>query len=158
MTYRCLSSLLALSLSACAAGSTAPADQRASAPPAPAALPLGVVAEQTLEDGQCLLVLWSRTPEPVRLLAALDRPAVARVQYRDVPLELPRMVSQGEPRFGHAPEQEFARGTIRIALRLDFEQRDRMIAGLVVPRGTLTLSHPPADDMVLPVAGMVACQ
>jgi hypothetical protein len=89
---------------------------------------------------------------------ALNSPALARVRIGGRTVDLPRTSFEGEAAFGHYPEQRFAGDGVTLSMQVEIEARGALVGGAVAPSGTLTYEDRSGESVVLPVAGLVACQ
>ena len=153
---RTASALLCLLL--LTAGCSSGRDATPAASKADPGVPLGELPPQTLGQGQCALFLWSRSEPPRRVFMALNSPAVARVRIGGRTVDLPRTSFEGESAFGHYPEQRFAGEGVTLSMQVEIEARGALVGGAVAPSGTLTFADRSGESVVLPVAGLVACQ
>jgi len=142
-----------LLLSACAGGAP-PASAIA---PAAASGPVSELPPQALESGACALVLWSRATPPMRLAMALDAPPSVRLVIGGDVQELPRVGMEGEPLSGFAPRQLYEGGGITLAITLEVRAAAPVPGGIAVPAG-LEITAPGGWSMILPAAGLIACQ
>lgn len=119
--------------------------------------PFGEAPAQKLDQGECLLALWSRTTPPLRFLVASDRPAQAWVRLNGRDLALPRVSQQGQPAFGHFPEQQFAGQGVTMTVRLEIDATKPLPDGAVV-NGTVDYRNAEGWTTVVAAAGMLACK
>jgi hypothetical protein len=145
--------LLMLAPIACAA-------PRQPAQSAPAAIegPLGEVAPQSLQPGQCGLALWTRAPSAQRIFWAYASPPIARMVIDGRALDLRRTEEVGEPLFGFPPQARYVAGGVSVAVDVDFESRSDLMGGAVVRAGTISYVNPAGAELMVPVAGLLACQ
>lgn len=141
-----------------AGGCSSARDAPAAAPRADPSIPLGELPPQKLGEGQCALFLWSRSEPPRRVFMALNTPALARVRIGGRTVDLPRTSFEGDAAFGHYPEQTFAGEDVTLSMQVEIEARGALVGGAVAPTGTLTFDDRSGQSVVLPVAGLVACQ
>lgn len=132
------------------------------AQPAPArpatGLPLGEARAVQLQSGQCALALWTLDAPATRLAIAVSQPAALRVNIDGRTLDLARSDYQGDPVFGHYPRQSWAGDGIVVTLRTGFSTREGMVGGAVTQDATLSYRGAGGEEVVIPVAGLVACQ
>jgi len=148
--------LLMLTVLGCA--SARPPAQTAPAPAPAMQGPFGEVAPQSLQPGQCGLALWTRTPSARRVFWAYAVPPVARMTIAGRALDLRRTEESGEPLFGFPPQARYAAGDVAVSVDVDFESRSDLVGGAVVRNGTISYVDRTGAELVLPVAGLLACQ
>ncbi len=124
---------------------------------AAAAGPISELPPQSLEPGICALVLWSRATPSTRLAMALDSPSSARLVLGGVVRDLPRIGMEGEPIAGFAPRQLYEGDGLMLAITLEAEAATPVPGGIAVPAG-LEITAPDGLSMILPAAGLIACQ
>lgn len=125
--------------------------------PVPAG-PFGEVAPQSLQPGQCGLALWTVAPSARRIFWAYAAPPVARMVIDGRTLDLPRVEESGEPLFGFPSHARYAAGTLSVSVDVDFESRSDLVGGAVVRAGTISYVDSAGAELILPVAGLLACQ
>ncbi len=111
---------------------------------AASALNLGELPPQKLEPGRCVTFLWARTSPPRRVAMLSEAPQRLRVVHRGRVVDL-------------SPGAEFMTfGSGELLITLTVELMDR--GGASVAEGALRLEEPGKDVIVVPVAGLRACQ
>lgn len=145
----------ALAASACG-GTRGPAP-RPLATSISAERPLAELPQQELQQGQCGMALWQRTEPARRIAFVLDEPPSARIVDGGKVVVLARTASEGDPIVRHAPVQRFAGAGHSIAIDVRIEQREGLLAGAVIPEGTLTWQSA-RGSVVLPVFGLIGCR
>ncbi|WBX82972.1 hypothetical protein [Sphingosinicella microcystinivorans] len=145
----------ALAASACG-GTRGPAP-RPLATSISAERPLAELPQQELQQGQCGMALWQRTEPARRIAYILDEPPSARIVDGGKVIVLARTASEGDPVVRHAPVQRFAGAGHSIAIDVRIEQREGLLAGAVIPEGTLTWQSA-RGSVVLPVFGLIGCR
>lgn len=145
----------ALAASACG-GTRGPAP-RPLATSISAERPLAELPQQELQQGQCGMALWQRTEPARRIAYILDEPPSARIVDGGKVVVLARTASEGDPVVRHAPVQRFAGAGHSIAIDVRIEQREGLLAGAVIPEGTLTWQST-RGSVVLPVFGLIGCR
>jgi hypothetical protein len=121
-------------------------------------VPLQELPPQTLDKGQCALALWTRTTPARRVFMAFSTPAAAKVQAGGRTLTLPRTAWDGEAVFGHYPRQTYAGSGWTLRVTVEFDARSGLVGGAVAPSGAIELTDAQGLSLVVPVAGLVACQ
>jgi len=129
----------------------------AAAPPAREAS-LQELPPQTLSAGQCALALWTRESPAKRVFMAFNRPAVARIQTGGRTQELALKSRDGAETYGHSTRETFQGGGAEVTTEIEIEPRGGLLSGAVVSSGTLEYKDPAGWSVVLPVAGLLACQ
>lgn len=152
-----LPAILGLALLA-ACGAAAGDGPAPSVPPPRADHPLRELPPQRLGSGQCGLFLWARTPRPMLVLMGLDNPALARVSLGGEVVDVPRASFDGESVYGHYAVETFASDRLRLNVVVDFDEREGLLGGALVPSGTIEIVDAAGQTVVVPVGGMVACQ
>jgi hypothetical protein len=155
--FRALLTTSAILLAAC---SHAPPTPRISVAPvaATAEQSLAELPTQQLAPGQCALVLWSREASPVRLVVALDQPAIARVSPKGRVLELARVVQGGPSLHGQFSEQQYAGSGISLAISFVAGDARELPGGAVVPSAIVKFADASGWTSLIPAVGLIACQ
>lgn len=130
----------------------------ATAPAQAQEAPLQELPPQTLSAGQCALALWTRASPAKRVFMAFNRPALARIQTGGRTLELALQSRDGAETYGHAARETFKAGGVEVTTEIEIEPRGGLLSGAVVSSGTLEYKDPAGWSVVLPVAGLLACQ
>lgn len=158
LAVRVSSLLIASALAGCATPGNTPPRAAAASKPAPGVMGrIGALPPQTLAEGTCGLFLWARTAERSMVLYATDTPASARLMIDGQQVDLPRTVAEGTLVFGHHTAQEFAQGPLRVKVSIRPQPNSGITGGAVVRRGMVNFSDGTGPDLVLPVAGLIAC-
>ena len=126
--------------------------------PVATGLPLGEVDAVRLQSGQCALALWTRGAPAVRLAIAVSQPPTLHVNAEGRQLTLTRTDYDGEAVYGHYPRQTWAGEGVSLTLTTGFEARGGMVGGAVTQDATLSYVGADGAELVVPVAGLVACQ
>ena len=151
---------MGLALGSCGGAQPRVASSSAAAvlPAAGDQMPLQLLPPQTLAAQQCALFLWQKSEQPRRILMALDTPPIARVQIDGRLIDLPRIEISGDLQWGHFPHAVYSGSGLTLRLDLVIEDRERLIGGALVPEGSLSIERENGWSMIVPVAGMIACQ
>lgn len=162
MNGKIAAALLLVMLAGCAGSGEGAGDgtRRSQASPKriESALAMQEVAPQRLSPGQCVLVLWTKTQPPRRVLVAFSDPSVARVQIGGKTLDLPQTARGGELVFGHTPRQSFEGDGISMAFNLEFDTQSGLVGGALAPAGTLEYRSRKGWSSITAVAGIVGCE
>jgi hypothetical protein len=143
-------------LSACAVmPDRKPTMQTASAPANPG---LGEVQAQKLNSGQCAMALWERRMPPSRILVALDKPAVARIELGGKQIELARVSQSGEPVYGQFPEQRFSGAGISLGISFAAGDARNVSGGAVLSSVLVEYVDAKGWISVIPATGLIGCQ
>jgi hypothetical protein len=135
----------------------APKAQKAPAPN-DGGVPFQEIAQQQLAPGQCALFLWARTSPARRILMATQNPASARIALKGKTLDLPLTAWDGEAHMGIHEVQTFSANGVTITVRFDGKSREGLIGGLVAENGSVEMKDAEGWELVVPAAGMLACQ
>lgn len=119
--------------------------------------PLAELPQQDLAEGQCGMALWQRTEPARRIVYVLDTPASARIMEGGKVVALARTAAEGDRVARHAPLQRFAGAGHTLAIDVRIEQREGLVAGAIIPDGTLTWQWS-GGSVVLPVFGLIGCR
>jgi len=119
--------------------------------------PLAELPQQELQQGQCGMALWQRTEPARRIAFVLDEPATIRIVDGGKVIVLARTASEGDPIVRHASVQRFAGAGHSITIDVRIEQREGLLAGAIIPEGTLTWQSA-RGSVVLPVFGLIGCR
>lgn len=151
-----LAAVATVTLSGCAG--SLPTMSGSGEPTVVTGLPLGEAPAQRLAPGQCALALWTRTEPAVRVVVAVSQPAQAHIRLDGRDLVLPRVSSDGEPIYGHAPNQTWSRDGVTLSLTATLAPRDGMVGGAVAQDAMLVLTQATGEEIIIPAAGLLACQ
>jgi hypothetical protein len=125
--------------------------QAAPALPAP-------IGRQALPARGCAAYLWSRGPTPELIGMAQADPALIRLSVDGKAADHPRSgQSGGDAGFGFARVNEYRVGGGSATLELTITARPDLSQGAMVTDATLTLRRPGAEEVVLPVGGLLGC-
>lgn len=121
-------------------------------------LEIGSLPAQELAVGSCGLFLWTKGAEPQLVFVSDSRSPTARMVLDGEIRTLQRTSAEGAGGYGQFVRQSFTSGETVIALGFEPEARPGLVDGAAVPRGALRLTDGEGWDMVLPVAGLIACK
>lgn len=116
----------------------------------------GKLPQQALPARGCAAYLWSLQDRSLVAMATAD-PATLRLVVDGRVVDFPRETSTGAGGFGLATHGVYRQGGMTATLDLTFATRTDLTDGGGVPEATLTLARAGADELVLPVAGMIGC-
>lgn len=150
-------SIAAMLLTACAAGSPGERNTPALADPMAAAV-LAELPTQVLSPGQCALVLWSRNTTPVRFAVTLDQPAIARLSMKGRVIELARVGQSGRAIHGQFSEQRYSGEGVSLEISFAPEDARLLAGGAVVSSAVVEFDDPLGWTSVIPAVGLIACQ
>jgi len=150
-----LAAIGAVLVSACANG---PAGKTGTMAGTPAESSFGELPAQTLNQGQCALVLWSRKSPPLRFLMTLNEPAVARVQIQGKMVELARVAQTGQPIYGQFPNQRYRGEGLSLSVTFSSDNMGPLNSGAVVSSAVVEYSDAQGWTAIVPAAGLIACQ
>ncbi len=119
---------------------------------------VGELRPQRLFEGECGLFLWERSEERELVFFGRGRQAEGKMQVAKQEIILKRISAEGDVVLGQYPVQTYQRDDLTVYLTLEFEARPNMSDGAVVPRGSLRFEQTGGWNLVIPVAGLVACQ
>lgn len=149
--------LAAVLLAGCAGSSPSGLSTRAPATSTSDERPLAELPQQDLAEGQCGMVLWQRTEPARRIAYVLDTPPSVRIVEDGKVIALARTAAEGDRVARHAPVQRFAGAGHTLAIDVQIEQREGLVAGAIIPDGTLTWQSA-RGSVVLPVFGLIGCR
>ena len=119
---------------------------------------IGALRPQRLLNGECGLFLWERSEQRELIFFGQGRQAEGKMQVAGQEVTLERVSAEGDAVFGQYPVQTYRRSDLSAHLTLEFESRPNMSGGAAVPRGSLRFEQTGGWNLVVPVAGLVACQ
>jgi hypothetical protein len=119
---------------------------------------VGALQPQRLLQGECGLFLWERSEARDLVFFGRGRQAEGKMQIARQGVTLERVAAEGDVVLGQYPIQTYRRGDLTVYLTLEFEARPNMAGGAAVPRGSLRFEQTGGWNLVMPVAGLVACQ
>ncbi|GAA3717202.1 hypothetical protein GCM10022268_26960 [Sphingomonas cynarae] len=129
------------------------------APPAtlPATSPLPDALErQSLPERGCAAYLWSVADRKLVAVAGAD-PARLRLALGGKPADLARVAQMGSGEFGLGGTGDYRLGDITARLEMTVTTRPDLTEGGGVPQGMLTIARGGADQVIVPVAGLIGC-
>lgn len=110
------------------------------------AMPLDELPTQKLEPNRCVTFLWTRMQPPVRVAMIDEKTRTLRIR-RDKVMDL-----------AESADGAFSAGDLRISLDLDYRDQPGLTDGQLVDQGAMRIEQAGKDALVLPVAGLRACQ
>lgn len=125
---------------------------------APNENPIGELPGQTLAPGACGMFLWHRKPRAELVFFGLGEQGVARMSIEGQVVDLATRSTAGRRAFGQPEQQVFRHAGYNIELQVDLGGRSDLIGGTKVEQGRLRVSHARGWSLVMPVAGIIACQ
>jgi len=121
------------------------------------ALPLpDALAPQSLPERGCAAYLWSVADRRMVAMVAAD-PARLRLALGGKPSDYTRVAQVGNGEFGLGGTGEYRLGDVNIRVEMTVVTRPDLTDGGSVPQGMLTIVRPGADEVIVPVAGMIGC-
>lgn len=140
----------------------ASAAERPAAPARPPAvsidgLPIGAIPQQELPASGCAAFLWTKTQTTALVAMLTSDPAQIRFAPGGKVTDLVRVAQGGGGGHGFATTTDYAGGDWRLTVAIDIVDRPDLVSGAAVPTGTVTLAREGQDSVVVPVAGVVAC-
>lgn len=131
-------------------------------PPVPALA--GIKTPPTLEEappikfeqGECALVLWTKSQPPRRVFAALNNPNRATIRIEGKKIDLIQTDQEGDPAFGFSPRAVYEGGGLKLRIDLIFDTRENLNAG-VLGVGTIEMTNAEGWSSLTPVGGILAC-
>ncbi len=126
--------------------------------PAPSQAGLGEVQTQPLNSGQCAMALWARRMPPSRILVAIDKPGVARIELDGKQIELVRVGQSGEPLYGQFPEQRFSGGGISLGVSFAIDDARDISGGAMLSSVVVEYVDAKGWTSVIPATGLIGCQ
>jgi len=152
-----ITAMATMLLAACAGELSGEKPATAIADPMGAAA-LSELPTQVLAQGQCCLVLWSRSSMLLRFVVTLDRPAVARVSMKGRLVELARVSQTGQSIHGQFPEQRYRGEGVSLEISFMPEDARPLAGGAVVSSAVVEFDDPAGWTSVIPAIGLIACQ
>jgi hypothetical protein len=125
------------------------------APPATTPMP-DALDRQALPDRGCAAYLWSVADRKLVAMAGAD-PARLRLALGGKPADLAQVAQVGSGEFGLGGTGDYRLGDITARLEMTVTTRPDLTDGGGVPEGTLTIARGGADQVVVPVAGLIGC-
>lgn len=126
--------------------------------PAPPQAGLGEVQTQPLNSGQCAMALWARRMPPSRILVAIDKPGVARIELDGKQIELVRVGQSGEPLYGQFPEQRFSGGGISLGVSFATGEARDISGGAMLSSVVVEYVDAKGWTSIIPATGLIGCQ
>lgn len=130
----------------------------ASVPASIDGLPIGALPPQALPASGCAAYLF--TTGATRAFAAMvsTAPGALTLAPNGAPTALAQTAASGSTGRGFPANATFASGGVSATLALTVIDRADITDGAAVPDATLTLDRAGQDSVVVPLAGLVACQ
>ncbi|HEX8446201.1 MAG TPA: hypothetical protein VF649_06270 [Sphingomonas sp.] len=130
---------------------------QAAPPSMPAPAPLGAIGQQALPARGCAAFLWSAAGDRNLIAMAGADPARLRLSIGGRTLDLDRAGQNGAGNLGFAQVTDYGAGDLRVTLDMTIATRADLAGGATVPSGTLVITRPAQDVVVVPVAGLIGC-
>jgi hypothetical protein len=144
--------MIALLLALQAAVAAAP-----SSTPIPPTTPIpGALDRQALPERGCAAYLWSVADRTLVAVAGAD-PAQLRLALGGKPADLARVAQVGSGELGLGGTGDYRLGDVTARLEMTVTTRPDLTDGGAVPQGTLTIARGAADQVIVPVAGLIGC-
>lgn len=124
-------------------------------PPATSPLP-DALERQSLPERGCAAYLWSVADRKLVAVAGAD-PARLRMALGGKPADLARVAQMGSGEFGLGGTGDYRLGDIAVRLEMTVTTRPDLTDGGGVPQGMLTIARSGADQVIVPVAGLIGC-
>ncbi len=119
---------------------------------------IGTLPPQSLSPGACGLFLWIRQVQARFIFFSHGFEGAARMQLDGETVDLTRVSASGVAFSGIYSDQQFTAGAYRIALQVEIEEREEVIAGAVIRRGLIRVQDGVGQSVVMPVGGLIGCQ
>ncbi|GAB4570845.1 MAG: hypothetical protein Tsb008_00760 [Rhodothalassiaceae bacterium] len=150
---------LALLLAGCAEnGRPVSTPEMSLAPSDSLPVAIGSLPPQELSAGSCGLFLWRKGSATELLFVADSRLPVARMNLDGAPVTLARTSAEGDLSPGALLRQRYESEGRTIDIGFIAEPQPGLIGGAAVKSGSLRISGADGWDIVLPVAGLIACK
>jgi len=121
------------------------------------ALPLPDALErQSLPARGCAAYLWSVSDRRLVAVAGAD-PAQLRLALGGKPTDFTRVAQIGGGEFGLGGTSDYRLGDTNVRLEMTVTTRPDLTDGGGVPQGMLTIMRGGADQVIVPVAGLIGC-
>lgn len=150
--------LSTFALGACATDGAAPvATKAAGSPSATDSREIGTLAPRKLAAGECGMFLWSKASD--RSLVFFNaRGGAGHMVLSGREVEIARTAADGAEVLGQFETQIFRHEGLSIELQIQFERRQGLARGAIIPQGALRLKRDDGWEYILPVGGLVACE
>lgn len=145
-----------LVLSACL-GDEPPAETLLSSRAASIEIMIGELSPREMEADTCGLFLWAQVATPALVFFADNANPAAAMNLRGEEVQLPRTSARGEVILGHFTEQRFEGRDLAVSLSLRVDKDAGILRGAKVSSGILRLEEQDGRQIVMPVAGLIAC-
>ena len=120
-------------------------------------LPFGEIPQQRLPASGCAAYLWSKGTTHVLVAMASADPAQLRLSLGGTIADYPRTAQQGAAGFGFDRTTTYGAGEVTAILDMAIQAQSDLTQGAEVSTGTLTLTRPGQDTVILPVGGLIGC-
>jgi hypothetical protein len=129
-----------------------------SAEPSTLEVALGELPAQNLRKGECGMFLWSRTDDRKLILfsRANDDGAIVVLDGREQ--NIPRLATEGRVVLNYSEQQSYVWRGYALQVRIEFDQRQGIGRGAIIPNGTIRMSRRDGWEYVVPVGGLIACE
>lgn len=118
---------------------------------------IGRLPPQELEPGSCGLFLWAQDTRRALVFFAESLSGQGRLIVDGAEQTVTRSNAEGNSAFGQFERQTYGGAALTVDLTLGFETQNRMIGGVRVPRGVMSVAQPGGWRLSVPVAGLIGC-
>jgi hypothetical protein len=119
---------------------------------------LGELPAQSLRKGECGMFLWSRTEDRKLILFSRGNDDGAIVMLEGREQNIPRVATDGRVVLNYSEQQSYVWRGYALQVKVDFEQRQGIGRGAIIPNGTIRMSRRDGWEYVVPVGGLLACE
>jgi hypothetical protein len=119
---------------------------------------LGELPAQSLRKGECGMFLWSRTDDRKLILFSRGNDDGAIVVLEGREQNIPRVATDGRVVLNYSEQQSYVWRGYSLQVKVDFDQRQGIGRGAIIPAGTIRMSRRDGWEYVVPVGGLIACE
>lgn len=120
--------------------------------------PLEELAQQSAAEGECGLALWTRTQPAKRVFFASNTRRFALINFQGEEIALSARHERRDIVRGFSQQQVYAGSDMTIALDLEIETRQDVLASAVIRSGVFTLTQASTGkSLVVPIVGVIGC-
>ncbi|MEM7569304.1 MAG: hypothetical protein AAF337_05870 [Pseudomonadota bacterium] len=120
--------------------------------------PLEELDQQTLNEGECGLALWTKAQPAKRIFFARNISRSGAINFEGRTIDLMARHERGDLVRGFSPKQLYVGENVTVALDVEIETRQDVLSNAVIRSGVLTLTHASTRrSLVLPVVGVIGC-
>jgi hypothetical protein len=104
------------------------------------------------------MFLWSRTDDRKLILFSRGNDDGAIVSLEGREQNIPRVATDGRVVLNYSEQQSYVWRGYSLQVKVEFDQRQGIGRGAIIPTGTIRMSRRDGWEYVVPVGGLIACE